>query len=182
MITPEIVIILIGIILAIVLGLFNMSREDNNTEKDERNQHLCPENFRGIMDIKDDIQANIFSNCSTIQTTEMIINHIPNDTNKLSFLEFMKLVHKENVKNDSVDERLRIKPNLHLYIYVLVNKHNITKEQLSHVLHSLDVRNNTDNFKGSLYIKLITLIDVDTFNKNIDIVINNTDWYSPPNQ
>jgi len=41
----------------------------------------------------------------------------------------------------------------------LIKNHNITKKQISDVLYSLDVRNNTENFKDSFYKELIKLTD-----------------------
>lgn len=150
MITPEIIVILIGIILVIVLGLFNMS---NGTVKDERiQQQVCQEQSNSTGDNK---KSNIVSNCSMIDDFKKILDSIPDDISKLTLLDFTKL----HIPNDNIDDIINKDPNPYLYFYVLIKNHNITKKQISDVLYSLDVRNNTENFKDSFYKELIKLTD-----------------------
>jgi len=126
MITPEIVIIIIGIILAIVLGLFNMSREDTTDERivdDILREAEWVKSYHTLLDINEDSAKTYISDkISTMIDNENI--PLQNET----FLDYVKRILNTNVKDDKIDQRLSI--GLFITLYIGYSYLNITRQMI----------------------------------------------------
>jgi len=137
MITPEIVMILIGIILAIVLGLFNMSRE-NTTDKrivdDILREAEWVKSYNTLIGINED---NAKSFDSDIILTTIDIDLIPLQDE--SFLDYIKRYIKDNVKGDKIDQRFIT--GLHITLYIGYSHLHVTRQMIVDKIINMTITN-----------------------------------------